>query len=281
MGYYFHCLTKVHLINLSLVREQNIHSNDCASSFKSHSLPCRRFWRKGLYFFPLAIFRNSPFVSKQFCLILAFCACAIAGLTQSRNSFPSGGYQLQPEWRAIVWPWAWPTQFACCLIPILSYCTAVLYFLNWKKSQPNAAVAQSIWNHKNMPKPKVIMWAQKLWKSSVRKTKTYIESIFFSLVSSILFKTLSSSHGNPIHEQSNTYLSAWWLLIHGKMETSNANKENSHRRIFFRKGIRVFCKTRGARERERSCIKKIIISWVLLLMPKIIWHWGFSIIINM
>lgn len=181
MGYYFHCLTKVHLINLSLVREQNIHSNDCASSFKSHSLPCRRFWRKGLYFFPLAIFRNSPFVSKQFCLILAFCACAIAGLTQSRNSFPSGGYQLQPEWRAIVWPWAWPAQFACCLIPILSYCTAVLYFLNWKKSQPNAAVAQSIWNHKNMPKPKVIMWARSFESHQWGKQKHTLK-VFFSLL---------------------------------------------------------------------------------------------------
>lgn len=34
-----------------------------------------------------------------FSLILAFCVCARASLIQPRDSFPSLGYQIQPEWK--------------------------------------------------------------------------------------------------------------------------------------------------------------------------------------
>lgn len=120
---------------------------------------------------PQAIFRNFPFVSKTILFNLALCACAIPTLIQFRDSFSSLGYQLQPEWEAIVWPWAWLKQFAWCLIPIWFYCTAVLCLLSWKKSQPNATVSQRMQKHKNTPKPKVIMWSEASKVISGRKWK--------------------------------------------------------------------------------------------------------------
>lgn len=207
------------------------------------------------YFQKLSLcFRNN-------CLILAFYACAIAGLIQSSDSLPSLGYQLQPEWRAIVCPWTWLPQFACSLIPILFYCAAVLYILSWKKSQPNSGVSRSMQSCKNMPKSEVIVWAQRLWKQSAEKMKTYTESIFPSCCC-ILF-TLSSSNSNPIHEQSNTYLSAWWLPIRGKLKTSNCNKENSHIRICFSGRIKVFCKMSKRCQRKAYMLyeeKKYVVS---------------------
>lgn len=120
---------------------------------------------------PQAIFRNFPFVSKTILFNLALCACAIPTLIQFRDSFSSLGYQLQPEWEAIVWPWAWLKQFAWCLIPIWFYCAAVLCLLSWKKSQPNATVSQRMQKHKNTPKPKVIMWSEASKVISGRKWK--------------------------------------------------------------------------------------------------------------
>lgn len=86
---YLHCLIKIHShnIKLSFVLEQTfcqvyIWNNVSFSESCLHTH--RRFLEK---FLSLAIFRDPLLFQEQCCLIWGFCACAKAGLIQSRNHF--------------------------------------------------------------------------------------------------------------------------------------------------------------------------------------------------
>lgn len=115
--------------------------------------------------FSLAVFRNSPFVSETILFNFGLLCMCNSRFNAIKGQPSLLSYQLEPEWRAIVWPWTWlntiwmllnskSTLWHCCTLP-----SSQLEEKSTKRSSLSVNA-----EHKNMPKPKVIMWAQKLWK---------------------------------------------------------------------------------------------------------------------